>query len=225
MSSSTDLSALHLFGLRRTLTFDNSAFVVEGDQHDSEPPVEKEVLDRYGARCQIIRTAMMGHAKRVAHDAEEFRHLQARLRGQQHQHRHHQQQNTKATALTADATEDTDATQATTTATVMMTGMTDAWLKQNLAVTVRVHARDSEHRAMARRQVRQSKVTSVAQRGWDRNQRQEDISWSPDGSPTSVAQTNTVALDCTAMKDKVGNPPLAPSALFHEEHTDGEPLW
>jgi len=178
----------------------NNGTVHEDDPYynngNNEPPLDKEVLEQYGARCQAIRTAMTEHAKRVTRDPEEFRHLQARLRGQ------HQQ------------------TTTTTTPSVMMMGTTDAWLKQNLAVLVRVHARDCELRASARRQIRQSQEACLALPQQKQPQQPQT------GSPTSVMQEANGLLDAVTMKQHVMNPPLAPSALFPvEEPAEGELLW
>ena len=192
-------SSAHLFGLRRSSFLDtsnaaNNNAINEDGLPGNEPPMDKEVMDEYGARCQAIRTAMMEHAKRVTRDPEEFKHLQARLRGQQQ--------------------------STTTTTAVMMMGLTDAWLKQNLAFVVCAHARDCELRASARRQVRQTPAACLALQHKQPLHEQQ-----LPGSPMSVLQANTVGWDSVTMKENVGTPPLAPTALFPEEPTDIELLW
>lgn len=86
-NTSASDATLHLFGLRRgtllqslggtTMTITTpSSF----DDDDTRPPLDRHLVEAYGTRCAVTRTALTEGVRRLVRDAEGFRRLQARLR-------------------------------------------------------------------------------------------------------------------------------------------------
>ena len=99
--------------------------------------VSKDLLEQYGTRLQATKAVVATSAKRVAHDREEFRRLQAVLR-----HRVYT------------GSKNNNSSNATST----NGAVSDAWLKQNMVPLLQKHVKAME----TRRQQQQAQAAAAA---------------------------------------------------------------